>query len=94
MRTEIRKAIISASIIGLTALYAWGTTACGSSDIGEECDHEGKVGGECVSEGVCGRDNGGSLVCLKQCTTQFDCGSGECGTITGTTLKGCRARKL
>ena len=71
--------------------------ACGNSDIGEECEEEGLVKGECVDGAVCGRKDGnaaGSLVCLKQCSSPADCGSGEtCGTIAATSLKGCRAAK-
>ncbi|MBX3187442.1 MAG: hypothetical protein KF819_10525 [Labilithrix sp.] len=66
-----------------------GVFAC-NSDIGEECDNEGKVGGECVEGAVCGSVKG-SLVCLKQCTNPADCGSNQtCGSVANTTLRGCR----
>ena len=75
-----------------TVLFV-GLFACGGADIGEECSEEGKADSECVDEGVCGRDKAGSLVCLKQCTNQAECGAGEeCNGISGTNLKGCRAR--
>ena len=78
----------------LTLAVALVLGACGSSDIGEECDHEGRVGGECVDGAVCGRSDSGSLVCLKQCSSPADCGAGEvCGPVVATTLKGCRAKK-
>ncbi len=68
--------------------------ACGNSDIGEDCDEEGRVGGECVDGAVCGKNNAGSLVCLKQCTTQVECSAGEdCNGVGGTSLKGCRPKK-
>ena len=71
--------------------------ACGDGDIGEACDEEGVVGGECVEDSVCGKQDGqstGSLVCLKQCTTQVECGAGqECNGVGGTSLKGCRFKK-
>lgn len=66
--------------------------ACGEGSIGEECDTEGKVDGECDDGAVCGK-RGTSLVCLKQCTTQADCSSDEdCNGVSGTSLKGCRPR--
>ena len=70
--------------------------AC-DSDIGEACDEEGVVGGECVDGSVCGKaqsQSAGSLVCLKQCTTQVECGANEdCNGVGSTSLKGCRAKK-
>lgn len=67
--------------------------ACGGGK-GDSCDAEGKVGGECDEGLVCGKanaDNTGDLVCVKQCNTATDCGSGEdCYSVGGTSLKGCR----
>jgi hypothetical protein len=82
----------------LAVLLILGTVvACGDGDIGEDCDEEGVVGGECVDGAVCGKrdsQTAGGLVCLKQCTTQADCGSGEdCNGVGSTSLKGCRAKK-
>jgi hypothetical protein len=69
--------------------------ACGNGDIGEDCDEEGLVGGECVDGAVCAKKDSpaaGSLVCLKQCAVPSDCGSNQtCGDVGGTSLKGCRA---
>lgn len=71
--------------------------ACGNGDIGEDCDEEGHVGGECVSGAVCGRKDtptSGDLVCLKQCSSFADCGAGEtCSAVSGTSLRGCRATR-
>lgn len=67
--------------------------ACGEGSRGEECEEEGKVDGECDDGLVCGRktDSTSDLVCLKQCTNQGDCASGEnCNGVSGTSLKGCR----
>jgi len=79
--------------LGLTMLVV----ACGDSDIGESCEEEGRVDGECVASSVCGKSEGtstGSLVCLRQCATQAECGAGEdCNGIANTSLKGCRAKK-
>jgi hypothetical protein len=71
--------------------------ACGSGDIGEECEEEGRVGGECVDGAVCGKKDSlteGSLVCLKQCSSNNDCGGGQaCGAVGASSLKGCRTAK-
>ena len=71
--------------------------ACGRGEIGEECEEEGRVGGECVDGAVCAKKDApteGSLVCLKQCASASECGAGqECGTVGGTNLKGCRTAK-
>jgi hypothetical protein len=78
----------------LGTLLVLSVVACGNGDIGEDCDKEGRVGGECVDGAVCGRKESpttGSLVCLKQCVAPSDCGAGEsCGAVGFTSLKGCR----
>ena len=82
----------------LAVLLILGTVvACSEGDIGEDCEEEGVVNGECTDGAVCGKKestNAGSLVCLKQCTSQADCGPGEdCNGVGGTSLKGCRTKK-
>ena len=75
----------------LAAVLVLTVVACGRADIGESCDEEGKVGGQCVDGAVCGKKAGGSLVCQKQCSSPADCnGSETCGNIAGTSLRGCR----
>jgi hypothetical protein len=79
----------------LGVLLVLGTlVACGDSDIGESCEEEGVVDGECVDGAVCGKkSNGSGLVCLKQCSSQADCSSDEdCNGVSGSSLKGCRTR--
>ena len=67
--------------------------ACGDSDIGESCEEEGRVDGECVEGAVCGKNTTGGLVCQKQCSSQADCSSDEtCNGVSGSSLKGCRAK--
>ena len=69
--------------------------ACGGGDEGEECNTEGKVGGECDDGLVCGRkqSTGGDLVCLKQCSAQSDCsGDQDCNGIPNSALKGCQPK--
>lgn len=70
--------------------------ACGEGDIGESCEHEGRVDGDCLDGAVCGKkDNSSSLVCLKQCSSAADCNSDEeCNGVSSSSLKGCRAKKL
>lgn len=83
-----------ASVVLGLVLVVGSVVACGGGDIGESCDEEGKVKGECDDDAVCGREKSqseGSLVCLKQCTQPGDCGSGEqCAAVNGTNLRGCR----
>lgn len=67
--------------------------ACGDNDIGESCEEEGRVDGECVKGTVCGKNTTGGLVCQKQCSSQADCRSDEsCNGVSGGSLKGCRAK--
>jgi hypothetical protein len=69
--------------------------ACGNADLGESCDDEGKVSGQCTDSLVCGRkeDTGGDLVCLKQCSSQADCSANEaCLGVGNSSLKGCRIK--
>lgn len=78
-------------------LVLGGLVACGDNDIGESCEEEGRVSGECVEGAVCGHktsQTAGDLVCLKQCSANADCGSGEvCGLVGSTSLNGCRASR-
>ena len=84
----MRKEFFIASLVVLSVLVA-----CGGSDIGDTCDEEGQADSECVDGAVCGREKNNVLMCLKQCTSQADCGPGqECNGISKTNLKGCRTR--
>ena len=70
--------------------------ACSDSDVGESCDEEGRVGGQCVDGAVCGKSagNSGDLVCLAQCTNPGQCaGDEDCNGVAGTSLKGCRKKQ-
>lgn len=83
-----------ASVLVCAFVLVGTIVACGGADIGESCSEEGKADSECVDGAVCGKDNTGSLKCLKQCTSFGDCGAGEeCNGISNTNLKGCRAKK-
>jgi len=64
--------------------------ACGTGDIGEACEEDGVVQGECTDGAVCGKNKAGQLVCLKQCSTQLECPTGTTCNGTGSSLKGCR----
>ena len=62
---------------------------CGSSDIGESCDDEGKTSG-CVDDAVCTKNKSGSLVCAKMCSSFSDCsGSQQCTGVSQGSLKAC-----
>lgn len=76
----------SALILGLASLVA-----C-TGELGEGCDEEGRVSGECDEGLVCGRQtNATELTCLKQCNAQTDCGEGEvCSGVGQGSLTACR----
>jgi hypothetical protein len=86
----MRKGTVISTVLVLVLAIA----ACGGGDVGDSCDAEGKADSECADGAVCGKDNAGALICLKQCTTQAECGAGEeCNGISNTNLKGCRPKK-
>ena len=83
----MKKLVLLAAILAIPLL----TPACDGS-VGDSCDEEGVVNGECEEGAVCGKLKGGELRCLKQCQTQADCASNEeCNGVSGNNLKGCRA---
>jgi hypothetical protein len=68
--------------------------ACSSeAKLGEECDESGMTEDVCESGGVCGKNTGSALVCLKQCTEQANCAANEeCNGVEGSSIKGCRSK--
>ncbi|MBX3192189.1 MAG: hypothetical protein KF819_34690 [Labilithrix sp.] len=67
--------------------------ACGST-VGDACNEEGKIEGQCPNDAICGKGAGDALVCLKQCSDGAQCPSGEeCGGVSKTSLKGCRPKR-
>lgn len=70
--------------------------ACGGeAKLGEECGESGRVDGECEDGAVCGKqsDTTEDLFCIKQCTDDAQCGvGGACNGVSGTSIKGCRAK--
>jgi hypothetical protein len=72
--------------------------ACGGDDvgaIGSACSESGATTGQCAAGSVCGAhaDIDASQRCLKVCTQQSDCASGEdCNGVDGSSLKGCRLK--
>lgn len=77
------------ALLSLAVLAACG----GASDLGESCDVSGDAD-ECVEGAICGQtgDNG-ALTCLRACTDQSQCGTGEdCNGVSGTSTKGCRPK--
>ena len=74
-----------------------GLGACGGeASLGEECGVSGAEEGECESGAVCGTpgDVDETLVCLKVCSVQTDCGAtDECNGVSGSSTKGCRPKK-
>lgn len=77
----------AAAVLGLVIV-----TACGSS-IGDACNEEGKIEGQCPSNAICGKTKAGTLLCLQQCADGAQCPSGEeCNGVSQTNLKGCRPK--
>jgi hypothetical protein len=80
--------------LGLSCCLA---LACGGDDggaIGSACSESGATG-QCVAGSVCGAhaDIDASQRCLKVCTQQSDCATGEdCNGVDGSSLKGCRVK--
>jgi hypothetical protein len=67
--------------------------ACSEGSVGDACESEGKIDGECEDEAICGKNKTGALICLKQCNDQSQCASNEdCNGVAGTNIKGCRPR--
>lgn len=65
--------------------------ACsGEGSIGDECEEQGKVDGECDDGAVCGTNKDGKVVCLKQCKDDAECAPLGCNGVSGTNIKGCR----
>ena len=84
-----KRAVVASSVAVMLAV----TAACGDGSLGDSCETEGKVDGECDDGLVCGKHDGSaSLTCLKQCQKSEECASGEeCSGLSGS-LKGCRKR--
>ena len=73
----------------LVALFV--IAACsGEGSVGDACDTEGKVDGECEDGAVCGKNKNGAVVCLKQCQSDAECAPLGCNGVSGTNIKGCR----
>lgn len=82
-------------LVVLLSLSILGLFACSSGELGESCEESGKVSGECDDGLVCGKKSSQSndLVCLKQCSSQAECGATEaCNGVSGSSLKGCQQK--
>lgn len=85
----LRKWLAVGFLVSVGAL----SVAC-AAEIGEDCETEGSTD-DCVDGAVCGKrsDTDGTPVCLKVCTTDTDCSSGEnCNGVTGSSIKACRIK--
>ena len=63
--------------------------------IGSSCSTPGATTGQCSAGAVCGMhaDSDSAATCLKVCSQQSDCATSEdCNGVSGTSLKGCRAK--
>ena len=80
-------------LITCAAAVAFVFACSGESKLGEECDELGKTEDVCESGGVCGKQTGGAVICLKQCADDSSCASTEaCNGVEGTNIKGCRLK--
>jgi len=82
--------------LAFSAMFVGLVAACSDADLGESCEEEGKVSGECDEGLVCGKktNEDGTLVCLKQCSSQAECtATQECNGVGATSLKACREKK-
>lgn len=82
-------------LVVLSSFVLFGVLACGGGELGESCDEEGQVSGECDDGLVCGKksDTSSGLECLKQCSSQAECGPTEtCNGVSGSALKACRQK--
>ena len=84
----------ASAFISLILITFIAVAACSSEGkIGESCDEAGKTDGECDSGAVCGKDTNASMLCLKVCSTQADCGTDkDCNGVEGSSLKACRLK--
>jgi hypothetical protein len=68
-------------------------SACGASEVGEECDDAGDTD-ECEDGAICTNEDGGGAVCRALCKEQEDCSGGlSCNGVSGTDLKSCQPDK-
>lgn len=80
-------------VVTLVAAFAFVIACSGESKLGEECDEPGKTEDVCESGGVCGKQTGGAIICLKQCSDDSSCAATEqCNGVEGTNIKGCRLK--
>lgn len=88
------RAWLSFAVVSLAVALA--LAACSSAALGESCEDEGRIGGDCESGLMCVRqkaDDTSPLVCLKPCEAQTNCAENEvCSGERGTNLKACRPR--
>ena len=65
--------------------------ACKSENkLGEACEEPGKTKDECADGTVCTHDTTGGLLCLKICTEQAQCATGEdCNGTDNAAVKAC-----
>jgi hypothetical protein len=67
-------------------------SACGASEVGEECDDAGDQD-ECEDGVICTNEEGGA-VCRALCKEQDDCPSGQsCNGVSDTSFKSCQPDK-
>lgn len=77
-------------IAGL-CLSLFSLTACGTADVGEECDGAGSTD-DCVDGAICTNENDKN-VCRVICVDDTNCaGTEACNGVTGTPVKSCQPK--
>lgn len=71
-------------------------SACSSAKLGESCEDEGRIGGDCDEGLMCAHtknDEVSPLVCMKPCASDANCSANEnCNGERAINLKVCRPR--
>jgi hypothetical protein len=66
--------------------------ACGSAEVGEECDDAGETD-ECEDDAICTNEDSGA-VCRWLCDETSMCAAGHtCNGVSGSNLKSCQPDK-
>jgi hypothetical protein len=87
----LRKSFALILVVGTLVL------ACSGAKVGESCEDESRVGGDCAEGLLCAHkkadDAASELVCLHYCASDGDCDKSEvCSGERGRDLSACRPR--
>jgi hypothetical protein len=84
----MKRAFLGSMAMVLAAL----TLACGSAEVGEECDEAGSTD-ECEDGAICTNEESGA-VCRALCKETEECPAQHaCNGVSGSNLKSCQPDK-